>query len=214
MNTQSSNTLSLTTTNLAQRQLTTDDGCLNPAAFEQFLCWLGPDAEAAGRKYESIRGRLIMMFRARRCVFAEDLADATIERVARKLTDLSIGFTGDPALYFYGVAKRIYLEYQRKIAIEHKRSASLGVVQNDNPDLEEMLDQLDEALSTISRSDRELILKYYSGDEKNKINRRTLAKQCGIGSNALRLRVFRIKKEIKNYMMQSGSNTLVAQKQF
>ena len=213
MNTQTSNALSLTTPRLAQRQLTTADSCLNPAAFEQFLCWLGPDAEAAGRKYESIRGRLIMMFKARRCVFAEDLADATIERVARKLNDLSIGFTGDPALYFYGVAKRIYLEYQRKIAIEHRKSESSRVIRSEDPDLEEMLDQLDEALSTISRSDRELILRYYGGGEKNKINRRALAKQCGIGANALRLRVFRIKREIKNYMMQTGSNALVAQKQ-
>src|SRR6185295_1012831 len=180
MNTQSSNTLSLHSPNLAQHQLTATDGCLNPAAFDQFLCWLGPDAEAAGRKYESIRGRLIMMFKARRCVFAEDLADATIERVARRLGDRPIGFTGDPALYFYGVAKKIYLEYQRKIAIEHRRSDSSPAIHGDNPDLEDMLNQLDEALSTISKSDRELILRYYSG-EKNKINRRALAQQCGIG---------------------------------
>lgn len=213
MNTQSSHTLSLTTPNLAQRQLTTTDGCLNPAAFEQFLCWLGPDAEAAGRKYESIRGRLIMMFKARRCVFAEDLADATIERVARKLSDLSIGFTGDPALYFYGVAKKIYLEHQRKIAFDHRTSESSRAISGDNPDLEDMLDQLDEALSTISKSDRELILKYYSCGEKNKINRQALAKQFGIGANALRLRVFRIRKAIKNYILQANTNTLMAGKQ-
>src|SRR5678809_1369390 len=88
------------------------DGRANAAAFERFLCWLGPDPESAGRKYELIRGRLIMMFRARRCVFAEDLADTTFERVARKLADISNEFTGDPARYFYGVAKKVYLEYQ------------------------------------------------------------------------------------------------------
>jgi len=59
------------------------NNAINAAAFERFLCWLGPDPESAGRKYELIRGRLIMMFRARRCVFAEDLADTTFERVAR-----------------------------------------------------------------------------------------------------------------------------------
>ncbi len=81
-----------------------DDG-LNPFLFEKFLCWLGPDAEAAGQKYESIRSRLISMFKARRCVFAEDLADVTIERVAQKLSDRTMGYTGEPALYFYGVAE-------------------------------------------------------------------------------------------------------------
>lgn len=196
---------------LRQQEIGSDS--LNPTAFEQFLCWLGPDAEAAGRKYESIRGRLIMMFKARRCVFAEDLADATIERVARKLNDLSIGFNGDPALYFYGVAKKIYLEYQRKIAIDNRRFQPSRSIGADDPDLEEMLKQLDEALSTISKSDRELILRYYSGGEKNKINRRALAKQIGIGTNALRLRVFRIRKEIKNYMLQSSTNALMAPKE-
>src|SRR3712207_6798979 len=88
---------------------------INVAEFDRLLGWLGPDPESAGRKYELIRGRLIMMFRARRCLFAEDLADTTFERVARKLADLTAEFTGDPARYFYGVAKKVYLEYQHDI---------------------------------------------------------------------------------------------------
>jgi len=59
----------------------------------------------------------------------------------------------------------------------------------------------------------ELILKHYSGGEKNKINRQALAKQFGIGANALRLRVFRIRKAIKNYILQANTNTLMAGKQ-
>jgi hypothetical protein len=105
MSTQYSNAISSTGS-------TVHDGGANAAAFEQFLFWLGPDPESAGKKYELIRDRLIMMFRARRCVFAEDLADTTFERVARKLTDLTTEYTGDPARYFYGVAKKVYLEYQ------------------------------------------------------------------------------------------------------
>jgi DNA-directed RNA polymerase specialized sigma24 family protein len=221
MNTQYNTTISTAPLNAqlnagpprSQRQQLTVDGWLNPAAFEQFLCWLGPDTEAAGLKYESIRDRLIMMFKARRCVFAEDLADATIERVAGKLKDLSSGFTGDPALYFYGVAKKVYLEYQRKIAIDYKRSESWRSITSGTPDLEDMLEQLDEALNTITRSDRELILRYYGGGENNKINRRALAEQFGIGANALRLRVFRIRKALKNYMMRSSPNPLIAYKQ-
>ena len=101
------------------------DGGANAATFEQFLFWLGPDPESAARKYEVIRDRLIMMFRARRCVFAEDLADTTFERVARKLTDLTTGFTGDPARYFYGVAKKVFLEYQHELMTKRKRAGGL-----------------------------------------------------------------------------------------
>lgn len=173
-------------------------------AFEQFLGWLGPDPETAGRKYESIRRRLIMMFRAKQCVFAEDLADATFERVARKLGDLAAGFTGDPTAYFYGVAKKIYLEYQREIAVIRSRFEFSPPAKTDDTDLEDRLTQLDEALGTIPSSDRELILRYYTGTGPTKIrHRRALAEQFGIQPNALRLRVFRIRREIRNYMLQS-----------
>ena len=180
-------------------------GGANAAAFERFLCWLGPDPESAGRKYELIRGRLIMMFKARRCVFAEDLADTTFERVARKLTDLTTEFNGDPARYFYGVAKKVFLEYQRELMTKRKTAGYSSPASAEDEDLEDMLKRLDEALSTISKSDRELILTYYTDSGRNKIShRRDLARQLGLGPNALRLRVFRIRKEIRNYLTESS----------
>ncbi|HEV7397600.1 MAG TPA: hypothetical protein VGN86_13910, partial [Pyrinomonadaceae bacterium] len=52
--------------------------------------------------------------------------------------------------------------------------------------------------------DRELILTYYTGSGRNKINhRRVLAEQFGLRPNALRLRVFRIRREIRDYMSRS-----------
>lgn len=184
------------------------DSRVNAVAFERFLCWLGPDPESAGRKYELIRGRLIMMFRARRCVFAEDLADTTFERVARKLTDLT-EFTGDPARYFYGVAKKVYLEYQNEL-MNHRRYMYPLPTSTEDQDVEKMLKQLEDALNAIPKSDRELILTYYSDNGRNRIiRRRALAEQFGLGLNALRLRVFRIRKEIKNYMLRSGNNALI-----
>ena len=183
------------------------DGRANAAAFERFLCWLGPDPESAGRKYELIRGRLIMMFRARRCVFAEDLADTTFERVARKLTDLTTEFTGDPARYFYGVAKKVFLEYQHELMTKRKRAGCLPPASTVDQELETMLKQLDDALSAIPKSDRDLILTYYTHTGRNKIShRRALAKQFGIGPNALRLRVFRIRREIRSYMLGASAD--------
>lgn len=182
-------------------------GWTNAAHFDQLLGWLGPNSEAAGRKYEDIRGRLIVMFRSRRCVFAEDLADATFERAAQKLAYLTDTFMGDPALYIYGVAKKIHLEYQRKSRTAPLNSDFCHRPSADNENLENMLLRLDQALSAIPKSDRELILSYYSGSKRNKIvQRKALAQQFGLGSNALRLRVFRIRREIKNNMLHSNSN--------
>lgn len=193
----------------SRRQQFSSNDSLNAAAFERLLCWLGPDPETAGLKYESIRGRLIMMFRARRCVFAEDLADTTFERVARKLTALSTEFTGDPARYFYGVAKKVYLEYQHENLAKHRRVGCSFSTTNGDQDLENMLAQLDEALNAIPKSDRELILTYYTGTGQTKINqRRALATRFGVGPNALRLRVFRIRRTIKDRMFSQATRFL------
>ena len=205
MSTQYCSAISLTNANVSGSPAH-DQSNSAAESFERFLCWLGPDPESAGRKYEAIRSRLIKMFSAKRCVFPEDLADATFERVARKLVDFT-NFTGDPTCYFYGVAKKIYLEYQREIATVHIRPHYSISTDTGTQDWEQMLKQLDDALNTIPISDRELILKYYTGSGRNKIElRRTLAEQMGFPLNALRLRVFRIRREIRNYMLQSGSS--------
>src|SRR5204863_270278 len=118
---------------------------------------------------------------------------------------------GEPALYIYGVAKKIYLEYQRKNRSAPSNSGFFYQPSADDENLENMLVRLDEALSAIPKSDRELILSYYSGSKRNKIiQRRALAQQFGLRPNALRLRVFRIRREIKNYMLQSNSNCSVS----
>jgi hypothetical protein len=193
-----------------RRRLHAASGWTSAANFDKLLSWLGPNSEAAGRKYEDIRGRLIVMFRSRRCVFAEDLADATFERVGQKLGYLTESFTGDPALYIYGVAKKIYLECQRQIRAAPLNSDFFCQSSVDNENLENMLLRLDEALSAIPKADRELILSYYNGSKRNKIiQRRALAQQFGLRPNALRLRVFRIRREIKNYMLQSNSDCSV-----
>src|SRR5689334_18556794 len=60
------------------------DWVLSQEAFDALLDWLDSDREQAGIKYEDIRGRLVMMFAARGCVDAEDLADETINRVTQR----------------------------------------------------------------------------------------------------------------------------------
>jgi len=104
------------------------------------------------------------------------------------------------------VAKKIYLEYQRKVRTAPLNSSFCHRPSADNENLENMLLRLDQALSAIPKSDRELILSYYSGSKRNKIlRRRALAQQFGLGINALRLRVFRIRREIKNNMLHSNN---------
>jgi DNA-directed RNA polymerase specialized sigma24 family protein len=93
--------------------------------FEKLLRWLDTNRDKAGEKYEKIRTRLIRIFTCRGCGDVEDLADETINVVASKIDWLCENYKGDPALFFYGVAKNIYHE-QFKKKPPHRATRSAG----------------------------------------------------------------------------------------
>jgi RNA polymerase sigma factor (sigma-70 family) len=166
--------------------------------FDALLTWLDPDREKAGRKYEDIRHSLVVIFEWRGCFDAEDLADETITRVLRKVPDLVDGYTGDPALYFYAVAKRLAYEVSRR----HQVRAELEDLEtlrhpqvNDGEQnkREPELECLDKCLAQLSPADRELILLYYQQDQPKIDYRRELARRYGLVPNALRVKVHRIR---------------------
>ena len=168
-----------------------EDG-LTRQAFDRLLGWLDPDREEAGRKYEQIRAELIKIFESRRCMNPEDLADETINRVAGKVEQIASAYSGQPGLYFYGVARIVHLEYTRRPAHpapQYQRVAA--------EETEERHQCLDRCIERLTPSNRELILLYYKEDKQSKIDlRRELAERMGIGANALRIRVFRIREAL------------------
>src|SRR3982751_6200665 len=85
---------------------------MNQDDFDRFLAWLDPDREEAGKKYEKIRRRIITICRAHSIpeIDAEEIFDEIINRVVRKLPEIIDTYNGDPALYFYGVARNVIRE--------------------------------------------------------------------------------------------------------
>jgi DNA-directed RNA polymerase specialized sigma24 family protein len=166
---------------------------LTKETLDLLLGWLDPDRDRAGAKYEEIRRRLIRLFICRGCTEAEDLADETINRVISKLCEVAKGYQGDPALFFYGVAKKIYLEYVRRKA---KPIANVSAAGPGRP--EQDYECLDRCMQTLPPDQRDLVLQYYREDKRAKIdNRRQLALRLGIGINALRIRAHRIKAALQ-----------------
>src|SRR5262245_24433202 len=82
--------------------------------FDQLLHWLNPDRQEAAAQYEWIRKRLIKIFVSRGSYNPEELADITINRVARILPGIRDSYVGEPANYFSGVASFIWQESLRK----------------------------------------------------------------------------------------------------
>lgn len=170
--------------------------------FDKLLAWLHDDREQAGRKYEEIRESLIKIFSWRGYYDAEDLADEVVNRVAAKTRELADSYVGEPALYFYGVAKKIILERERKGPHRPLDPSLKAPDTAADPDEVEAgarrLDCLQQCLRGLDADDRMLILAYYQKSKQAKIDyRKALARQFDMGTNALRVKVFRIRAHLK-----------------
>ncbi|HEU4833759.1 MAG TPA: hypothetical protein VFS90_05065 [Pyrinomonadaceae bacterium] len=161
--------------------------------FEKLLRWLDPDRDRAGEKYEKIRLRLIRIFTCRGCANVEDLADATINVVAAKVDSLAETYKGDPALFFYGVAKNIYHEEFKK------KPPPVPPPPPDVTQVEQQCGCLEECLKQqLPVADRQLVLRYHEKEKQEKIRlRKQIAIELGITLNALRIRVHHIHARLR-----------------
>lgn len=175
---------------------------LTQESFDRLLTWLHPDREAAGRIYEDIRSKLIKCFRAHGCSAPEDLADETINRVARKSSDFVHRYVGDPARYFYCVAHYVHLEHLRKDVEAVELTEDLPM-QIDREDVEPEYECLERCMEHLPARNRELVSKYYQGEKRIKIElRKQLASKLNINLPTLRLQAQRIRAKLKKCIQE------------
>jgi RNA polymerase sigma factor (sigma-70 family) len=177
---------------------------LTEDAFNHLLAWLDSDREQAGKKYESIRRNLIVIFSCRGCANAEDLADETINRVIRRVEQLADSYVGEPALYLYKTAYHLYLEQAQNHSASlplqpvHQLRAITPSEDEEQAEEERAYTCLERCLEQLAPESRKLILQYYREDKQAKIDyRKTLAEELGVPLNALRLRVHRIRATLQ-----------------
>jgi DNA-directed RNA polymerase specialized sigma24 family protein len=167
---------------------------LSKEAFDALLLWLDADREQAALKYEKIRGGLIKIFTGRACVEPEDLADETINRVARRLKEIEKDFSGDRARYFFGVANKVHLERLRR-----KLPPAVPPSDTDPNRIELEYNCLERCIERLSKKNRDLLLRYHGAADRAETEpRRALADELGIAPNALRIRVHRIRQSLKD----------------
>ena|SRR5580704_1053318 len=163
---------------------------LTQEGFDRMLEWLAPrDRDAAGLKYEVIRKNITRNFARHGCTIAEELADEVINRVAERLSEILDTYVGDPALYFYGVANKVLLEYVRR-----KPDPLPVPFPQPSENIERIHACLEECLERIPTEHRDLITEYFQEDKRAKIeSRKHFARRLGIGLNTLRTRAYRAK---------------------
>jgi hypothetical protein len=167
--------------------------------FDKLLAGLDDNRERAGEKYQELRGSLIRFFEWRGSLFPEDNADMSINRVARKLEEGEQ--VRDLATYSLGVSRMLLRELQRDQARQEQalnEFARLKSVSDGPPDSGRQSECLHRCLQSLSPTDRDLIVEYYRGEKRAKIeNRKTLAARLGTSINTLRMRALRLRDEIE-----------------
>lgn len=166
---------------------------LEQADFDRLLAWLDPDAESAGRLYEKIRWRLVAILASRGCHVSEELADETIDRVARRVIDIRETYVGDKALYFLGVMNNVHHEYLKRRPQPHAIETSSDAEAKERVHL-----CLDRCLEKLSPHARQIIERYYADNKRARINlRKRIANELGITASNLRLRALRIREKLQ-----------------
>jgi len=178
--------------------------------FHQFLKWLDRGVDSDGQKYLEIRRRLVRYFERKNCSPADELADETLSRVERRLAEEGEIREAAPAQYCYIVARFVLLEYQRRPAPSDISLELLPFVDRDLPDTQPPTDRheaasqakrlqcLETCLRQLQPPHRELILDYYRGERRAKIElRRRLAERLGLTANALSIRACRIRERLE-----------------
>lgn len=179
---------------------------LSPSAFHKFLTWLDEGADSEGLKYLETRQRLVSFFDRKNCLNPDELADETLNRVARRLEEEGTIESETPMKYCYIAAKFVFLEYLRSTEKGSVPVDEVLLKSNDSLKIEEerdlkekRLNCLESCVGKLEPQNRQLIFQYYYGEERVKIeNRRNLAESLGITLNALSIRACRIRDKLES----------------
>jgi DNA-directed RNA polymerase specialized sigma24 family protein len=169
------------------------------AAFAALLPALDADTDAAALRFERIRGRLLRFFRARGGQWPDELADETLDRVGRRLSEgQSIA---DVDRYVLGVARHVLLEtwrHERRHPTEDDFEGAVARVaapaRETAEETEAGLRCLARCLDALPAEERELLFRYYTGEGRALVEaRQVLAAELGLAQGALRIRLHRIR---------------------
>ena len=168
---------------------------ITPEAFGRFLRWLSDDDEQAVRQYQLIRRKLVRYFIQKSCADPDGLFDETVDIVVGKI-DACAEIT-NPLAYCYGVAKNVWYQDMRRyksVALDRDLASS---EQPDWGSHERELQCLEHCVDRLPPSDRETITRYHRGKGHEKIETRRLLADGFGGANALRIRMYRIRKDLR-----------------
>ena len=178
---------------------------LDSSSFEALLHYLGPDPQAASRRYESLHHRLSRLLEWRGARYPEELADEVMNRLAKRLAKGLEVKTSDPYKYLSGIAYKVLQEEYRdaeraaRMLKEAQRFSEQTTMTVDEQELERSrMDCLEMCIERLEPKNRHLVLGYYrAGGKRLSQRRRELAESLELTPQALRLRAHRIRMSLE-----------------
>jgi hypothetical protein len=95
---------------------------LSPRVFDALLNWLDQGINSSGKTYLEMQRRLVFYFDRKNCSTPDELADETLNRVARRLEEEGTIESETPAKYCYIVARFVFMEYLRDFTPSRDRA--------------------------------------------------------------------------------------------
>lgn len=181
---------------------------LDRDGFEALLSALHADRAEAAERYAALRDRLGRFFEWNHADDPDALADEVMDRLARRAIDggKEAEAVRQPEKFAAGIARLMLREQWRRQKADAKLAATL---QNQALELPRQLEEqkqtevaagfLEDCMSRLAASQRDLIQRYYSTEARNQIDaRKELAQEFDISLNALRNRALRIRQDLED----------------
>jgi len=183
-----------------------------PESFARLLRWLDGGTDSQGQKYEEMRQRLVTYFDRKNCRTPDELADETLNRVMKWVEQNRKDADAEPAKICYNTARFVFHEYLRRP--EHTQDeldetplakqpaedprVTAGLTE-EQEEKEKRLGCLERCSAKLPTDDRELIVRYYHGEQRAKLdNRKTLAAERGMTANALNIKACRVRDKLRS----------------
>lgn len=177
-------------------------------SFEKLLAAFNSKPNEAGKIYELVRLKLLRYFERNGIADADRYVDVTLDRVMRRLDEGEL--IANIRAFIYVVASYVRMEAWNDQ--EKTRKAEDEMIKDTEPkqgqDVHESPRQLclDQCLNELPVETRMLILDYFREEGSAKIKLRSqLATGLGIGRNALRIRVHRIRVTLETCVKACAS---------
>jgi len=169
-----------------------------PDPYEALFEWLGPTRDEGEKKYREIENRLIRILLKKGCTDPENCVAEAIDRVTLKVPALKGTYVGNPLWYFISVARHVHQEHVHSKEIPYDEVPD-QVIQ---PQVDFATECLRQCLTLLAVEQRNLVLDYHVNMKRAKIDlHRKMAEELGLTTNALRLRVHRLRMGLEKCVL-------------